>query len=341
MGIAFSQLPIVDTLVDGSTSALLRSGLHTAVTAAGWVETAAVTNGKRYRLTSSQGLQCKCLIQDQGVIHGSGFGFINVQFMSEDETRLGVGMALFIAPRSYRVVAGHCQLFVSLPGYSDDTDNGGATPYYGQSLAGGIPYIAKDQLGIAMTGECGRLVDAELTTESWWSASATLADASTIGLGNLGFGNYPCFRWGFQTSVAWSACHNADVVNWAKVQPPSYVRLLPLAHVDFDRTLEVSLKPSIWRNGDPLYIDPFVAWGTSTRAPARLRGQLWDAMICTTDQPLDAALATVEDGQAASWRNYTHYKGSMAYGSPGSYHMSLYLLTGTPAGGDTESNYVY
>ncbi|MGH9629159.1 MAG: hypothetical protein ACRD7E_12620, partial [Bryobacteraceae bacterium] len=122
MGIAYSSAPIVVASIDGSTSASLRAGIHTALTDAGWVSSP-LPGGYQYTLTSPQStvageLQAKCRIRDIGqTVYAGVAGFvpcITVQFLSYDELRLGREHLIApLAGRTYEITAGVCQMFLA------------------------------------------------------------------------------------------------------------------------------------------------------------------------------------------------------------------------------------
>src|SRR5215203_5997913 len=129
MPIAFSRSAIIDTTADGTTVALLRAGLHTALTDAGWSATG-VTGGYKFTFTSRQDLTAACWIRDEGLTI-FGYPCLSVQFGSEDGGHMGrVHLLVASAHReAYQVVANHCQMFVSLTGKYYLGPDAEATPF--------------------------------------------------------------------------------------------------------------------------------------------------------------------------------------------------------------------
>jgi hypothetical protein len=341
MPIAWSNLPIIDTLIDGTSQTGIRDGIDAAVLSAGWTVDRSITNGKVYRLISPQGLAARCQVQYLGT-SWVGKPVVLVTFMSDDETKVGRAFPLLaVDDREYRVNVGICQLFISQPGYTDDSDTLGG---WGHSLAGGIPHIAEGELGVELEGECAVEVNEDLTLQAFWSCGQALSGLQS---------QQEHFRYSYRTGLVNFAClRNDDLCLGPFLGYEPRLRVLPLTHTDVDSGLPswgfTHWAADIYQElmeGEPLYLDPFVAWGTAAGGPAQLRGQLYDAMLASKHRPLDHELETTEpteDGGTiqVTWRNYMHYKGSLATGSPFSYHAGLYLCTGIPLG-PGESNYVY
>lgn len=329
MAIAFSELPIFHAMVGAGTSTALRDGLHDVFLAAGYEHISTLADGRVYRLTSRQTLQCRVIVRDQGG-SSSGVPYITIQLASADGTRTGYEHELMYGDaRQYRVIAGHCQFFISLPGSAEDLYNA----QLGHNVCGGIPFVPPD--------ECEDAPPEAATTEAWWSSGAGLDTTECVSL-----------RWALYGKRSWSACHNGDVIVGTTSQAvENLLYLVPMAQPDGDAFFRPSNQRTVWADQDvtSLWFDPLVAWGTGsgpTTGVARVRGQVWDAMLSSIDWALDHEHETMEQNAAGStigpfqWIVYSHYKGSMAQGSPGTFYASLHLLKGSPAVG-AESNYAY
>jgi hypothetical protein len=190
-----------------------------------------------------------------------------------------------------------CQLFISLPGYTNDTHAG----LMAHAVAGGVPYVPV----IVSPDECAAERVHE-TTEAWWSAGGS-------------------FRYAWD--IAWSdssACYNGNLTTEYGGQLFLCAQQSPAS--DYSGVIGQQVQ---WCNGDPLYFDPLLAWDHKVRA------QLWDALRGSKDAPLDDELETEEaPGQFYSWRNWMHHKDINApdtFISAYTYHSALYLLQQTPS----------
>lgn len=326
MGIAFSQRKVIRTLIPGVNQEQFIEAMDSALPFASWERIEAVDDGFKYRLTSDQGLIARCLIQPFSSSQ------ILVQFMSEDETQLGVEHLLQMsAGREFVLIAGHCQMFLGLPGYTDDQEGG----EFGHSVAGGIPYIDPAEIGDAVEGQCGLTTDDEnLTTELWWSCGDSINAGVAGGQANFRY-SLTCNR------RVWSGCRNGVEAHSDSTVGDALV-IYPLRHPRGPQSPSGQITAFI--DGTPLWIDPLIGWGDRDGI-TKCRGQLWDAMLSSIHQPLDDTFLSEEldvnseTGQA-SWINYTHYKGVMTNQEPHSYNGSLYLLSRVYQNGD-DSNYAY
>lgn len=347
MAIAFSESTIVEGAVDGESISQFIDDLDVLLQTAGWVQSATVTGGYEYTLSSPQSLECKCIVKDSGTTF-LGHPYVTIQFLSLDGLRLGYAHEIFIQDgRLYQATVGICQLFLSLPGYSDDLVEAGIFDIGGHAVCGGVPYIPPD--------ECDDAEPELATTEAWWSSGT-------------GVGAAECFRWSWKNDTAWSGCRNGQVVKGTDDVYTNFYNGLKLIrpaqpYGDFGifasggettKQFRSPPAPSMTPKFPDDYIfwfDPLLAWGTVSGGEervAKFRAQIWDAMISSLDRPLDyeyKSIERVDDPVLGTrsvpmwWQCWSHYKGSMANGAPGTYYGSLFLLK--PVELDLESNYVY
>jgi hypothetical protein len=321
LGIAYTETVVFDSFA-GTSSSLLRDGLHTILTAAGWTVDAALSNGYMYAIESPQGLTAKVRIQDTGrtiPVTDPDLGCIDFQFLSYDETHEGAVHDIGYGPgRTFQVHANQCQVFISRPSVNNDI---------GGSVAGGIPHVTLDALA-DQVGACAFDQGELRTTQAWWSQSDYYSFSST----------YANFRNGYK-AANYSALHNSDLMDTQTKSHSGFeaLRLIPVAwtyNVDLDFGTP---SPIRWYgNDEPLILDPLIGWGRSTPFvnPVYLRGQLWDAVIVSVDNPLED-VRTIDD---LDWVNYSHASDT-THGA-GTFFASLYLRTGIPAASDP-SNYAY
>ncbi len=331
MAVAYSNRPIVTATIDGSTMGSLLSGLDASLVAAGWTSTA-VAGGAEYTLTSPQSsgagnLQAKCRITNSGDTDLAA-SCARVQFLSLDGARLGRAHTIAVWPgRSYELIAGQCQMFLSLPGYASNTPGPGGA--YSHCVCGGIPHLRKD---------CSADAPPADAVEAWWSS----------GIDNVTSGDTTCFRnsW-YHTRARWSGCYNGDLATGGG--QANMLALRAVAHADYDLSFYRSYQKTQWMDQTAIFFDPLLLWGTGVdpaNGLAKVRGQVWDAVLGSKDAPLGDEIVTDEvdpsTGAALGrfhWRNWMHYEGDMSFGAPFSYFASLYLLVSVEA--QSDGNYAY
>ncbi len=272
MSIASSLGPIIYTdTARGDTKAHMLTDFGAAFTSAGWAATA-IAGGFLYDLASPQGLTCKVKVWDNGAD-----AHLRVQFFSSDELLAGaIHQLTAVASRVYQVHVNCCQLFVSVPGVSEDATGDV------NAMCGGIPFVA---------GECDGPIE---TTDAWWSC------------GQSG-GASISFRNAYSQPASWSSCHNGDLLNNNLVVYPAIalLRLAPVTlavNTDFFFPSPASVPRTRLFGGEPLYLQPLIMWGSSAGGQAYIRGQLYDAMMPTIDRAIDLQ----EDLFGVSWVNYMH-----------------------------------
>lgn len=320
MGIAFSDAPIVFRGdINGGGSASLLAGIDEALNAVGWTSEA-IAGGKKYSFTSKQGLKAKCKIADIGYQSGSDRG-ITIQFLSEDESQEGYRHPLlYKTGRVYEVTAGRSQMFIAATGFSSDSPEGPGGAF-GHAVCGGVPFVPN-----CLDEEHKQ----QLVTDCWWSS----------GTENNFFGAQG-FRVGWNTpfSSAWDGCVNLVREGGVNLPLETVLRLGVVSH-PYQDYLGLPANQKTQRiDGSPLFFEPMLIWGSPI---AKLRAQIWDALLGSKDAPLDDEITTQEfdpvTGQlygTFTWRNWMHDKAS---GAPASYYSALYLLKGSPI---VESNYAY
>jgi hypothetical protein len=309
MPVAYSHSRIVVETIDGTTSANLRAGLHAALELAGW-SAAPVTGGYKYTITSRQGLTAACWIRDGNPLLTPR---VNVQFGSADGSQMGYEHQIVTRAgrESYQIIANDCQMFVALEGQWNVAPDTDAYLF----VCGGVPYIPQDVL---LSSDCS----APEILEAWWSSGST-----------HGFRNNTT-----HPSSEYSACFDGELTTGGGSD--TRLRLAPLAHADSE--YRTPAPQTQWFNGDPVYTDPLLLWGSPV---ARVRGQIWDCMMGSLPRALDHEITTEEidpdSGEPYDyefvWRNYMYSDPSI---STTTLYSSLYLLTQSPDG-FTESNYAY
>jgi hypothetical protein len=305
MGISYSGKRIVYRKIRAGSSATMRADLDAALLDAGWQHVRAVDNGFVYELTSPQAFHARCLIQDQGG------GSLVVQFMAVDESILGFVHHLIwdVAP-GYQIVAGCCQMFLSVPGYAATEG-----PFHSScTVAGGIPCLPPD------TGtECSALgTPSKTLTDCWWSC----------GNGDDVFSARPDFRAARLCDGPWSCwcgCRNGVLT----LPIPNSTG--QLCYFSMTPTNNIGGPPAVVKYGNlqPLLLNAFVGWLWT------IQGTLWDAFLVSNAQILDEQ-NTYEDvdseGNPATLTAIMWNRGNpLGQGAGGTFFGTLALMTASAA----------
>jgi hypothetical protein len=314
----------------GGNAQSLLAQIHRVLVWAGWFPTP-VEAGYEYVIYSPQGagLKARCRITDT-YRQGGSSGLV-VQFRSFDGQRVGYPHPIICEQgRWYEMTVGKSQLFLATTGYSSDSPEGTGGAW-GNWVCGGIPYIAE------LPDLClDEPIPGQTVFEAWWSSGSD----NNLLAAAAGYG----FRVGWRNRWAWDGCWNGSRIGGYAMPEQSVLRIAVLAQPYPDYGIYPSYQQTQWAMGTPLYLEPFLIWGDTEQDYGRLRGQIWDAMWCTLDRPLDQEMMTFEQGRGwVTWRNWTHYKGNMSMGAPGSYYGSLYLVKKVDLEPEEliESNYAY
>jgi hypothetical protein len=327
MAVAFTQKAVRFTKARCDTSAHLRADLDTILLSVGWTHVRSVTNGFVYALMSPppQSLSAKCLIQDQGKTFGvQNYPVIQIQMMSFTHEVAGASHPIIygvsqLSAIGYQVLAGCCQLWISLPGYTASAPATGATAH---NMACGIPSLPPD-----VATECSAdLSTKPPITDLWWS----------------GGGSIDGFRNGRFCVIGYSFSINEVVTLPPPTNQDAYsgsLRIFPVtgtentdysAHID-PRTIKYN--PAGPNTGNPIFFDALIGWNY------QIQGQIWDAFVMSRDMPMDATYISTEldtNGKpyTAKWINYMgDTMSNSTFGGGSSWFASLYLLVASPPGG--------
>ncbi len=271
MPVAYSDELIVRTTVSGASPAAFISDLNSVLTTAGWIITTTLTGGFIYEIQSPQMYKAHVLVQDGVNYHIDhpavgiySFTSVVIQFLNVAETVVSFPYQLFMtgANPTYQLIAGVCQLFISVPGVP-----GGGW----RAFAGGIPWLPPD------SGVCVAGITPVIVTDIWWANGGSQFAFDWRTQANC----YACMSH-YLNGVVVIAADNNGILPWAGL-----LCLFPLTAVN---TYAVPINwPTItYSTHNVLNIDAFVGWEW------HIHGQLWDAYLQTAAGSLDA-IVTAED----------------------------------------------
>ncbi len=263
----------------------------------GWTFDSDITRGHRLLLTSPQ------LIPAYLDVYwtpspGLGRNPVNLRWNSSTGSgAVGFEQRLdFQDGREFQIVANPAGYFISRPGIVYDLA--------GSNCCGGIPWV---------DGGCGFGHDA--VSEIWFQFSDMLN-----GLGDVSF-HWLTPRAGIDLGAAsplggfrgdgQQGNYNGTITAGSNdIGSPQILRLSSAAAGN-------SSSHPVWYDGKPVLYPAHVAWGNSTSAGTRIRGQIYDAMLRSKPYDLDVT----EDWDDRSWINFT----------ADYYYGSLWLMTGDAA----------
>ena len=289
---ALSGAPIVYRQLDGSSGAVLGAALVAALDAAGWAQTATLASGVTLEATSPQSALGLTVSLD--VVWASAS--VSLQLHSTATGCLhGLGCA---AGRTFQIVAGPCQFFVSQPATAGPTS-------YGSNVCGGIPYIAPtDPL----------YPDGPLPDECWWSVGDS--------------GNYPYGSNTPRNVLGYADAYSAMTGGWCGYfhrpgEPTTHALVTEGQGVAW-MCIELAFQAAglvtqmLYPNMEPFLYEPLLAWGDYcsagapyTNYPPKVRGELWDAFIASGPQIGDAGAGAGKDDlvrmayDGSLWINYS------------------------------------
>jgi hypothetical protein len=339
MGIAYTKdtTPLHVRNIQGANASQLLFGLDSALRRAG-LQSTEIDDGYEYYLYSDQGPEAKVRITDAGTPPG-GIGRLNVRFRSFDDARIGVPHPLlYAAGRVYEIVASHQQIAISLTGYSSDQFDGSGQ--WGNSVIGGIPFVQDYAAGFCLE-ESEPVEEEDAVTEAWWSSGSGNSSLISVDEGfRVNWRHY-------QHNGFWDGCWNGQY-SGGFASDESALRLCVRAHSGADFLGGVDPEMVQHLDGTPLYLEPLLMWGDHNGAVARVRGQMWDALLASKHRDLEDQIQTSEfDPDSAlllgnfDWRNYMSSKLASDREIKGSWYCALYLLIDVEKSVVLESNYVY
>jgi len=266
----------------GTSSSALGAGIIAALEAAGWIETATLTNGATLQATSPQGNGLTVFIdlvwtnasQLTLQLHNTATGYLNI-------LACGAGLA-------YQIVCGPCQFFISQPTVTGPSGNG-------SNVAGGIPYIAPVD---PVYG------DGALPDECWWSVGDGVVYGSYSFRNALGYMD----QGAGQNTWCGYFHRPGEPTTHALVTAGQGVALMCL-ELGIGSTLVTGMR---YGNFEPILYEPLLAWGDYCAAgtpytgyPPKVRGQIWDSCIISGAQISTGEQAILLLNNGTTWLSYT------------------------------------
>ena len=269
---ALSGGTLVYRQLDGSSGPVLGAAIVSALIAAGWVQTATPTSGVTLKATSPQ--TALALTVSLDIVWASTY--VTLQFHNAVPVAGFDHILTCAAARTFQIVAGPCQFFISQPGVK-------GPEAYGSNVAGGIPYIAPTDPSYP---------DGAIPDEVWWSLGDGVEYGSATFRNALGLPNsWPTAWCGYFHRPGESTAHSLVENNGG----------VPIECIE----MSFGAVPSgmTFGNWEPLYYEPLIAWGDYcaggypyTGYPPKVRGQIWDAFIASGQQlgsPSSAGIETI------------------------------------------------
>jgi len=327
MGIAFTKEPIVRATATGSTRAALILSIAEILQDAGW-SAEELSNGWRMMATSPQGFQAKIWLQDLGETMLSIYGpAISIRMSCADNDHASATQKLVAGvDRSYDVLAGVCQVFISLPEVSSEAAPDG---FWGHHFAGGIPWLPEDA-----EGPCLNRLSTDVSSAWWLSGSGPRSFRNAHTHGNWNWAGY------------WSTDGLHTTGSGGHLQ----ARVIALENHPY--SAYPALPAVVYGDGEPLYLDPLIAWGQPGHGePPKIRGQIWDAVWSTKPLNLGETFLLEEVDEETDepfsvefecW-SYSHEIELETIKIPATWLGCLCLATGETVGGieAEEVNYAY
>lgn len=273
-----------------STAAKLIDNCVSALVFCGWVVESTVTGGYRLQGVSPQGLNIFLYIRDLGHSAGILVGYpytVTFTFQTIDGVFTGLDQEVGIdATKTYQIVAGPCQIFLSMVGVTND---GG-----GSNMCGGIPFVP-------FAATCGGQIPALSTNQCFWSMG-------DFGSGKPARNNLITQDNQHQCEALWNDQYMTDGYGLYSLR---IACIVPAPNIQSGFNYP---SPAIWYNGDFYRYEPLLCWGLQRFYTPKVRAQIWDACVFSKTFALDTRQNVDVEGASYSWLNWTSPAG-FVYGS--------------------------
>ena len=196
---------------------------------------------------------------------------------------------------SFQIVANCCQFFLSTVGVESSRD--------GSNFSCGIPFVPP--LSIPY-GEC------------WWASGDGIKSVFYYGLTFRKSLLHKSYEAGTIDLLSRDAYFNSMYCGGFNIGSPRIETLVCAYSIDYSPIEQLANATYLSHKAYPLYLrkgiylPALVSWGDTNLGQHKVRGVLWDAMVCTAPAVLDSVLMY----DAQNWINFTHEF----------YYGSLYLL---------------
>lgn len=266
MAIQYAGGTLVNTLTAVTDKATLHAAIDSALTGAGWTVTTTTSSvDKIYRsVATTAGNQIKVRVWDDG-----SSACIRLRMMNTAET-IAQSNSCFLLPgtSSYRIIANRYQFCIFVPGSISSRNFVIASALY-------IPAF---------------LVTFGLTTSAFIMGDGTSNTDATNMTGSFRTSLTSRGISGYAPSQGW-ALLNSTAVEWDGLTADSSAHPGLPTLVSFQSAAIHSVSGYRWHDDSAYIVEPTIAWGAPTiDSEAKLRGQLWDALVSTESYPADGTV---------------------------------------------------
>lgn len=321
MGLAFTNQKTAWVTFDGSTTANLIAGITAALQATGW--------DASLNATSPQGLTIQALLTTVDSTH------VGIQIKSASGTSI---VHQLHTATVYECWSNCCSFFIAQPGVAVGTFPTGIT------VSAGIPWTppvscSGQAVAVAATEAWYAFGDYDATFASWsGNPRSQFLEHSIVG---NDVGGYPGngLKPGRLNDAMWNGVYCQTAVAYAGggtlVYDGTPMILTMRSQSDIVTAYLNSIEAYTYRykgydslmrviSPCPIIYDPLIMWGDNPGATARIRGQIYDAMIVSRGHPGDMndpgePVITTDVSSTFHWRNFTdnYTWGSLWFVIPG------------------------
>jgi len=261
MAIQYAGGTNVNSTIAADTKALLITGIQTGLTTAGWtvISGGGTTDVKLQSVATADGNQIRVRVWD------SGSNCVNIRMTNVAET-VGQNGQVYLLPatsKTFRIIANRYQFCLLVPGSLDNRDFALCSAIY-------IP---------------AHLVSAGVTTAAFITGSGV--SDSDAGSTRGGLRKTFTLRGyaGAESCTFYSILNLVELEYVGSADTASRPGLLQLAAMRGSQIHNIGCFR--WHDDSALMTEPLVAWGTTADAEAKLKGQLWDAILSSEAYPMD------------------------------------------------------
>jgi hypothetical protein len=249
----------------------------------GWEEVDGAAPYTWLKATSPQGMISKLRMRQY--VHNSYFGLCTE--FSFGENHQGASYYVKETGGNFQIVANCCQFFMSTIGVESSV--------WGSNFSGGIPFVPPLSIPYG---------------EVWWASGDGIENVFYYGLTFRKSLLHKSYESGAIDLITRDAYFNEMYCGGFNVGSPRIETLVCAGEIDYIALDQLANATYLSDKG--IYLPALISWGDTNTSQHKVRGILWDAMVCTAPAVLDSILMY----DAQNWINFTHEF----------YYGSLYLL---------------